>query len=192
MVPAVLVILAAPGKVRVLADRVLAKVPVAGLVTAVETEPALVMALVVAQAPAAATRRRDRINNRASKTAKVARAVTVVKAARVVKVAAMPVTNPVVMRAPVTAKIPPMPPRVWASVAGNPATVQTRVQTTVQTMVQTAALARVQTRVQATAPDTVRLGRVTPEMASNLVDPAHRARLSRRRNNNELQLGAAL
>jgi len=49
------------------------EVPVAGLVTAVETEPALVMALVVAQAPAAATRRRDRINNRASKAAKVAR-----------------------------------------------------------------------------------------------------------------------
>ena len=182
MVPAVLVIRAAPGKVRVLAKDPVAKVPVAGLATAVATEPALVMALVVAQAPAAATRRRDRINNRASKAA---RAVTVVKVA---KVAAMPVTNPVVMRAPVAAKTPPMPPRAWASVAGNPATVQTRV----QTRVQTAALARVQTRVQATAPDTVRLGRVTPEMASNLVDPAHRARLSRRRNNNELQLGAAL
>ena len=185
MVPAVLVIRAAPGKVRVLAKDPVAKVPVAGLATAVATEPALVMALVVAQAPAAATRRRDRINNRASKAA---RAVTVVKVARVAKVAAMPVTNPVVMRAPVAAKTPPMPPRAWASVAGNPATVQTRV----QTRVQTAALARVQTRVQATAPDTVRLGRVTPEMASNLVDPAHRARLSRRRNNNELQLGAAL
>ena len=164
-----------------LADRVLAKAPVAQvmakapvavLVRAVATEPALVMALATV---AAATLRRDRINSRASKAARV------VKAA---KAAAMPVTIPVVMRAQVAAKIPPMPPQAWASVAGNPALVQTGVHTSVPTTAQT--------RVQATAPETANLGRVTPETASNLVDPAHRARLSRRQNNNELQLGAAL
>ena len=176
MVPAVLVTLAAPGKVRVLADRVLAKAPVAQvmakapvavLVRAVATEPVLVMALATV---AAATLRRDRINSRASKAARV------VKVVKVVKAAAMPVTIPVVMRSLVAAKIPPMPPQAWASVAGNPALVQTTAQT----------------RVQATAPETANLVRLTPETASNLVDPAHRARLSRRQNNNELQLGAAL
>ena len=53
--------------------------------------------------------------------------------------------------------------------------------------------ASLETGTQATLAILGTLATSAPQLAtSNLVDPAHWARLSRRRNNNELQLGAAL